>query len=221
MTADRLKKAEEFAYEGEFEKAYEILDGLDRDADAGCLFVSLARKLGQAEQAERELELILIKEPGHPRANHLKAMALLERGDLDEAGGLLRKAEKGYGADRTNELSELHTDWGNLHFERRDTIKAVLAWRRALKLAPENDVARKNLERFEDVRFDQAATINEMIRMARHPSQVLAHLMRAQDFKTPAEAEEFARYILSVWNQTPRGELGQKSPSEKFDEDSK
>ncbi|HAZ08160.1 MAG TPA: hypothetical protein DCZ01_06500 [Elusimicrobia bacterium] len=214
MSADGggFEAAERFALEGEFEKAFELLAPRERDARDGCLYVSVCRMLKKDAQAKRELEKILAADPSHARANHLQAMELLDAGRLGDAEACLRRAEAGYQPEQTGELSELHLDWGNLHFERKDTIQAVLSWRRALGLAPANEAARKNLEQFEDPRFEETATVNEMILLASHPSQVLAHLMRAREFKSPGEAQEFADYVLSLWNNTPRGEPGDKSP---------
>ena len=220
MSDEGFREAERLAHEGKLEAAHKILTGMDRDLEAGCLYVSVARMLGYKNLAEKELEAILSEEPAHPRGNHLRAMELLEAKRFDAAEVCLRKAEEGYASRRVGELSELYTDWGNLHFERKDTIKAVLSWRRALKLFPDNDIAQKNLARFEDVRFGDSVTINEMIQQARHPSQVLAHLMRSQEFKTHAEAEQFADYIMNLWNQTPRAELGGKTPRERAEQGS-
>ena len=181
-----------------------------RGTPAGCLYVSVL--MLKAAEAKRELERSWRRIP-HARANHLQAMELLDAGRLGDAEACLRRAEAGYQPEQTGELSELHLDWGNLHFERKDTIQAVLSWRRALGLAPANEAARTNLEQFEDPRFEETATVNEMILLASHPSQVLAHLMRAREFKSPGEAQEFADYVLSLWNNTPRRAPGGESPS--------
>lgn len=209
-----LERARELASAGEFEAALRALEGAPLDAEGTCLLVSLRRRLGQGGRAERELSALLAKDPSHPRANHLRAIALLEAGRLEEAEPHLRRAEAGYGPGREGEASELHTDWGSLHFERGDTVRAVLSWRRALRLAPANEVARGNLEQFEDPRFEEASTVNEMIQKASHPAQVLAHLMRHKEFKSQAEAEDFANEILSLWNRTPRAELGGRTPAQ-------
>ncbi|MBI4348746.1 MAG: hypothetical protein HY553_18045 [Elusimicrobia bacterium] len=207
-----VEDALRLAGDGDFEGALRKLGPSDSGAEAVCLRVSLRRRLGEGPAAERELDALLAREPGHARANHLKGIGLLESGKLDEAEARLARARAGYTRERVDERSELETDLGNLHLERGDTVKAVLAWREALRLAPGNEPARKNLEQFDDARFEEATTVNEMIQAASHPAQVLAHLMRHKTFSGPAEAEAFAAEILSLWNRTPRRELGGKAP---------
>ncbi|MBI4424261.1 MAG: hypothetical protein HY554_11065 [Elusimicrobia bacterium] len=214
MTASPAAKARALAAEGDFEGALRLLEGTPLDAAGACLRVGLRRRLGQEALAERELDALLGEQPAHARANHLKGIGLLEAGRPAEAEPWLTRAEQGYGPGQEEERSELQTDLGNLHLERGDTVKAILAWRQALALAPANEFARRNLEQFDDPRFEEAATVNEMIQKAAHPAQVLAHLMRHKEFKTPAEAEDFANEILSLWNRTPRRELGGKTPAE-------
>ena len=165
--------------------------------------------LKKVELAGTELANLLKKNPVHPRANHLMAMGILDQNELDharldEAEGFLIKAEQGYDKERFDDFSELYTDWGNLHYERGDTIKAILYWRRALQMFPQNEVAAKNLEQFDDVRFSEAATVNEMAALAKHPAQLLAHLARFQNFKNQEEAQDFANEIFSLWRAMRR-----------------
>ena len=109
-------------------------------------------------------------------------MALIDARRFDDAMPYLDRALANYSESATDERSELHTDWGSLHYEQGDTTTAVLEWRKAIRLAPKNTIAEHNLREFEDVRFERCNTVNEMILAASHPAQVLAYLLPAQTF---------------------------------------
>lgn len=62
--------------------------------------------------------------------------------------------------------------------------------------------------------FTKAQSIEELIRQANSPTEVMSYLMDDREWRNAEEVQRFASQIQDQWNTTPRPELFEHSPKE-------
>lgn len=141
--AERIEEAMNLCEEGSCEDALALLagDGVELMGRRATVL----RLLGRVEESEALVAAALERNPDYPRGLYLRAAAAAERGDPAAAARDLERCERLLPAADRERRAEALTNLGVARFNAGDRDGARDAWRRALALEPDDELARLNL----------------------------------------------------------------------------
>ena len=123
-----------------FSVAFNLLAGVDRQADADGLLGKVLFHMGETDEAIAEFHKALRLRPEEALTHNNLGIALLYKGRLDEATAHFRKA-----LEIQPELAKAHNDLGYLLGSQGQWAEAIEHFRKALELQPDFAEAHNNL----------------------------------------------------------------------------
>lgn len=103
-----------------------------------------------SEKCQEHLKKSLALNPKHPRIYYLRALDLVDRGDLEGAVRAYTTAISYYPKTDRYHLNEAHNNLGGVYYRMGNYKKAKAAWELALKLMPADEMTRRNLQMIRD-----------------------------------------------------------------------
>ena len=98
-----------------------------------------------SEISEECLKKCLALNPKHPRVYYLRALDLVDQGDLEGAAQAYKTAISYYPKTDRYHLNEAHNNLGGIYYRMGDYKKAKAEWEIAFKFMPSDKVTRENL----------------------------------------------------------------------------
>lgn len=141
--AERVEEAMNLCEEGSFEDALTLLAG--GSVELMGRRATVLRLLGRALESDALVAAALARNPDYPRGLYLRASSAAERGDHAAAARDLERCERLLPPADSARRAEALTNLGVALFNAGDRDGAREAWRRALALEPDDELARLNL----------------------------------------------------------------------------
>jgi tetratricopeptide (TPR) repeat protein len=147
-----FKKSLELFSLGKFEEALQytqtILNHYPDDLQVMTLMSIIKEVSGEKEDSEKLLNKVLEINPNYPEALYFSGIRTGKKGDYKQSVQLIQKAIEHQSKDAKKELSIYYQNLGSALWKLNLRFDAFDAWKKAVELNPDQEVAKEYLEKF-------------------------------------------------------------------------